>query len=157
VLEDGLQVLLLAHVPRRDDLAERGPDRAVLEELDERGLRLFFQDANRGVQIGLLRLVAALDQLREVRQEARGERGAFRVSRDRNLAAARGDLDAEGVFEEPKVFVVDTEERAESRLGKRERDGVRSDLVRSFERKDRGSSDGASRRAVRFSPFSYFA
>jgi hypothetical protein len=157
VFEDRLQILLLAHVPRRDDLAKRRPDRAILEELDERGGRLFLQDADRGVQIGLLRLVAALDQLRKVRQEPRRERRALRVARDRNLAAARGDLDAEGILEEPKVFVVDTEERAESRLGKRERDGVRSDLVRSFERKDRGSRDGASRRVVPISPFSYLA
>ena len=37
--------------------------------------------------------------------------------RQRHHAAARRDLDAEGVFEKPQVFVVDTEERAEPGLG----------------------------------------
>ena len=131
VLEDRLQVFLLAHVPRRDDLTERRPDRAILEEVDERRGRLFLQDADRGIQIGLLRLVAALDELREVGQKPRRESRALRVARDRNLSAARGDLDAEGVFEEPKVFVVDTEERAEPGLGKGERNGVGSDVSRA--------------------------
>jgi len=36
---------------------------------------------------------------------------------ERDDAAARGDLDAEGVLQEPKVFVVDTEERAEPGFG----------------------------------------
>ena len=95
---------------------------------EEPCVRLFLQDADRGVQIGLFRLVAALDELRKVRQEPRRERRALGVARDRNLAAARGDLDAEGFLEEPKVFVVDTEERAEPGLGKCERNGVGSDV-----------------------------
>jgi hypothetical protein len=128
VLEDRLQILLLPHVPRRHDLAERRPDGAVLEKLDERGRRLLLQDADRRFEVGLFRRVAALDELREIRQEPRRERGALRVARDGNLAPARGDLDAERVLQQPKVFVVNTEERAEPRLGKGERYGVGSDV-----------------------------
>jgi hypothetical protein len=128
VLEDGLQVFLLADVARRDDLAERRADRPVLEEVDERRPGLLAQDADRGLEIGFLRRVAALDELREVREEAGREGRAVRVARDGDLAPARGDLDAESVFEKPQVFVVDTEERAEPGLGKGERNGVGSDV-----------------------------
>jgi hypothetical protein len=128
VLEDGLQVLLLADVARRDDLAERRADRPVLEEVDQRRSRLLAQDADRGLEIGFLRRVAALDELREVREEAGREGRAVRVARDGDFPPARGDLDAESVFEKPQVFVVDTEERAEPGLGKGERNGVGSDV-----------------------------
>jgi hypothetical protein len=128
VLEDGLQVFLLAHVPGRHDLPESWSDGAVLEEIDERGRWLFLQNADRRLEVGLLRRVPALDELRELREKPRRERRALRVARDGDLAPARGDLDAEGVFEEPKVFVVDTEERAEPRLGEGERYGVGSDV-----------------------------
>ncbi|HQQ77046.1 MAG TPA: hypothetical protein PLB01_06795 [Thermoanaerobaculia bacterium] len=128
MLEDGLQVLLLADVARRDDLAERRADGPVLEEVDERRARLLAQDADRGLEVGLLRRVAALDELREVREEAGREGRAVGVAGDGDLAPARGDLDAESVFEKPQVFVVDTEERAEPGLGKGERNGVGSDV-----------------------------
>jgi hypothetical protein len=78
----------------------------------------------------LLRDEATLDQAAELGEEARRERGPLGVSRDRNLAPARGDRDAEGLFEEPQVFVVDTEERAEPVFREGERDGVGSDLAR---------------------------
>jgi hypothetical protein len=128
VLEDGLQVLLLAHVPRRDDLAERRADGAVLEEVDERRPGLLAQDADRGLEVGLLRRVAALDELREIREETGREGRAVGIAGNGDLAAARGDLDAERVLEKPQVFVVDTEERAEPGLGKGERNGVGSDV-----------------------------
>src|ERR1019366_8358343 len=135
VLENRLQILLRADVPRGDVLAKRRPDGAVFEQVDERGGRLFLQDADRRLEVRLFRRVTALDELRKIRKEPRRESRALRVARNGDLAPARGDLDAEGVFEEPKVFVVDTEERAESRLGKGERDGVRSDLVRSLDKR----------------------
>ncbi len=135
VLEDGLQVLLLAHVPGRHDLPECRSDGAILEEVDERGRGLFLQDADRRLEVGLLRRVAALDELRELREKPRRERRALRVARDGDLAPARGDLDAEGVFEKPKVFVVDTEERAEPRLGEGERYGVGSDVSARLRRR----------------------
>jgi len=128
VLEDGLQVLLLADVARRDDLAEGRADGTVLEEVDERRARLLAQNADRGLEVGLLRDVAALDELREVREEAGGEGRAVGVAGDGDFPPARGDLDAECVFEKPQVFVVDTEERAEPGLGKGERNGVGSDV-----------------------------
>jgi hypothetical protein len=128
VVENRLQILLLAHVARGDDLAKRRPDGAVLEELDERRGGLFLQDADRRLEIRLFRGVTALDELRKLREEPRRKSRALRVARNGNLAPTRGDLDAEGIFEEPKVFVVDTEERAESRLGESKRDGVRSDV-----------------------------
>jgi hypothetical protein len=128
VLEDRLQVLLLADVPRRDDLAERRADGAVLEEVDERGPGLLAEDADRGFEVGLFRRVPALDELREVREEAGREGRAVRVAADGDFASARGDLDAERVLEKPQVFVVDTEERAEPGLGKGERYGVGSDV-----------------------------
>jgi hypothetical protein len=127
VLEDRLQVLLLAHVPRRDDLAERRPDGAVLEELDERGRRLLLEDADGRLEVGLAGRVAALDELRELREEPRRERRALGIARDGDLPPARGDFDAECSFQKPQVFVVDTEERAEPGLGEGERDGVGSD------------------------------
>jgi hypothetical protein len=127
VLEDGLQVLLLAHVPGRYDLAESRSYGAVLEEIDERGRRLLLQDPDGRLEVRLLRGVPALDEPRELREKTRRQRRALRVARDGDLAPARGDLDAEGVLEEPEVFVVNTEERAEPRLGEGERYGVGSD------------------------------
>ena len=42
---------------------------------------------------------------------------SLRAAGQRHHATARRDLHAEGVFDKPQVFVVDTEERAEPGLG----------------------------------------
>jgi hypothetical protein len=146
VLEDGLQVLLLTDVARRDDLAEGRADRPVLEEVDERRSRLLAEDPDRGLEIGLLGRVAALDELREVREKPGRVGRPLGVAGDGDLAPARGDLDAESVFEKPQVFVVDTEERAEPGLGKGERNGVGSDVSARL-RKD--SSNPEKTRSMR--------
>ncbi len=43
--------------------------------------------------------------------------GSLGAPAQRDDPAPRGDLDAEGVLEEPQVFVVDTEESAQPRFG----------------------------------------
>jgi hypothetical protein len=144
VLGDRLQVLLLADVPRGDDLPERRTEGAVLEEVDERGGRVLLQDPDGRREVVLLRDEAALDQAAELGKEAGRERGPLGVSRDRNLVPARGDRDAEGLFEEPQIFVVDTEERAEPGFREGERDGVGSDLARLLRPYSTGRETGKS-------------
>jgi len=77
----------------------------------------------------LLRDKAALDQLSELGEKAGRRGGRLGVPGDEDLGAARRDGDAEGLFEEPEIFVVDTEERAEPGFREGQRDGVGSDLA----------------------------
>jgi hypothetical protein len=113
------EVVLLPHVARRDDLAERRTHGPVLEEVheDASGSSRILTAATRSCFLG-----ARPFSMRRAKSERRRAASTPSSGPETETSPPGRDRDAEGILDEPEVFVVNAEETLRPASG-RERNG----------------------------------